>query len=97
MFKWTVLTLSYRDSAERQELSCVSVPLVSALMFCMFCTEQDQNLLLLKDSVSRSVHWVGYVDTATKMGGQVSGGREKIQVFFLREYKQVGSCILIVF
>lgn len=63
----------------------------------MFCTEQDQSLLLLKDSVSRSIHWVGYMDTVTEMEGQVSGGRKKIQVFFLGESKQISSCILIVF
>lgn len=52
MFKLTILTLSCHDSAERQELSCMSVLFVSPLMLCMFCVDQDQNPLLLKDSQS---------------------------------------------
>lgn len=87
MFKLTVLTLSYHDSAERRGLSCASVPWISPLMFCMFCTEQDQNPLLLKDSVSRSIHWVGCMDVVTEMEIQMSGGRKKIDVFFLGVYK----------
>lgn len=56
-------------------------------MFCMFCTEQDQNPLLLKDSVSRSIHWVGCMDVVTEMEIQMSVGRKKIDVFFLGVYK----------